>query len=326
MFQAVGQELRGDHLDLSFHETGSWTKVGPSEEMPPSLWVSLGDEAAGPAIQVWTCLAAPQDRWLDTHYHASDQFRVMVQGDFNLQRRKISAGDFGYQASGVPYREGLVGGSTEELWMFAVQAVGRGARSTVTRTDGSFVGMTVDVVADDQLDLPVDSLDDPYWDTVAGGAKGVSALALGTGRVVGGFAWGSFSDRQGWQTLSEGVEASIGLLGDKTVGPIIAAMHVEAGKQAIPAAICDTEIVLAIIGGTVSLGERSYGVGEVRIQRASTPLEAVIAGPAGADIVYMIADRRAIPRSTVADATADQLLQRFAELTNELASTLELAA
>ena len=58
MFAAVGQSLEGDHLDLSYRDTGSWTRVGPGFDVP-SLWVSLGDAVAGPTVQLGACPPLP---------------------------------------------------------------------------------------------------------------------------------------------------------------------------------------------------------------------------------------------------------------------------
>jgi hypothetical protein len=152
-------------------------------------------------VQLGLCPPVPDSIWLDTHYHASDQFRATISGDFQLQRKHMKPGDFGYQVAGVPYREGLVGGGREPLWIFAVHGDRRGARSTITRVDGSF---ELGEVGEDQLDRPVASPDDAYWDTVPGGAKGVSALAVSEGRTVGGFHWGQFEDTTSWRTLPPG--------------------------------------------------------------------------------------------------------------------------
>ncbi|MBA4094637.1 MAG: hypothetical protein C0489_11185 [Candidatus Accumulibacter sp.] len=302
MFHAEGQTLAGDHLDLSFSATERWTRVDPSEGSPPSLWLSLGDAVAGPAVQLGLCPPVPGTFWLDTHYHASDQFRATLRGDFHLQRKHMKTGDFGYQVAGIPYREGLVPGDGEPLWMFAVHGDRRGAPSTITRQDGSF---PLGEIGADQLDRPMPSADDPYWNDVPGGAKGIPALAVASGRKVGGFLWGNFAEAANWQALAEGVRANIGLFGDRACGPALLTLRADAGHIAIPAQLCASETILAVVRGSVTIEGRCYSAGDIRVQRAGAPSAAAIAGGEGADLVYMIADRRALPAAGD-DATVTQ--------------------
>lgn len=57
MLYALGQRLDDDHFDLSFRDPAAWPRVGPGEGMPPSLWISVGDSVAGPAMQLGCCPA-----------------------------------------------------------------------------------------------------------------------------------------------------------------------------------------------------------------------------------------------------------------------------
>jgi len=314
MFAAVGHALEGDHLDLSFRETSAWTKVGPGEGMPPSLFVNLGDPVSGPDIHLAAVPAPPEDFWLPTHYHGTDQFRAIIRGRWNLQRKQLEAGDFGYQISGVPYREGP-GSAPDELWMFAVHGEWRGARSTKTRNDG----IEVPEIGEDQLDRYVDSPD--YWDNVPGGSKGIVGLASTLGGAAGGFSWGSFDDGAGWQELSPGVSVTAGLLSDRAAGPIILTLRSEAGRTVVPSAGYDTEIVLAIVRGSCRVGDRTYIDGEVRIQKAGTVMDTIIAGADGLDAVLMIADRRCHPQIAASD-TAAYWPAKLGELTEELTSSM----
>lgn len=316
MFYALGQDMDGDHLDLSFRDTSRWPRVGPSEGMPPSLWLSLGDPNSGPAIQLGCCQPPPQAMWLDTHYHASDQFRAVVQGDFQLQRKHMRAGDFGYQQSGIPYREGFPDGGTEDLWMFAVHGNRRGARSTLTRSDGTFL---LPEVGEDQLDRPVDSPDSRYWDTVPGGAKGMVALVTNAGPVRGGFSWGSFEDTGSWQSLTEGVRATAGLLSDRKAGPIILTLQAEADRVVAPAATFATEIVLAILDGSCTVGSQHYHRGDVRVQKAGAPIDLIASGDGGLNAVLLIADRSAGRDIAARDLDWAQSLDR---IVGQLSETL----
>ncbi|WP_404477939.1 hypothetical protein [Novosphingobium sp. BL-52-GroH] len=291
MLHAEGMTFGAGHSDLSFRDPTGWTRVSAGDGSPPSLWISLGDPQAGPAVQLGICPPVPQAMWLDTHYHATDQLRAVVQGGFQLQRKRMGPGDFGYQASGIPYREGLVDGGDAPLWMFAVHGDRRGARSTTTRHDGSF---ELGEVAEDQLDRPVASPDDPYWRDVPGGARGVSALAISEGRAVGGFHWGCFDDAQDWHELAPGVRVCAAVLGDALAGPVVLMIRAAPGATILPEHVAGSEVVLVPFAGSLHSGFSRIAPGDVRIVPASARMTAIVAGEAGVDLIYMIADRRAV--------------------------------
>lgn len=291
MLHAQGLTFDDRPMTLSYRQPESWTKVSPDDASPPSLWISLGDPVAGPAVQLGICAPMPQKFWLDTHHHATDQLRAVIQGSFLLQRKHMRSGDFGYQVSGVPYREGLAEGGEDSLWMFAVSGDRRGAPSTLTRHDGSF---ELGEVGEDQLDRPVPSVDDPYWHNVPGGAKGVSALAVSEGRTVGGFHWGNFDDAQDWRALAPGVRACAGLLGDAVAGPMIVTIRAEPGARILPGHVARSELVIVPVAGSVHLGPSPAEVGDIHIIPNDAAIAPLIAGADGADLIYMIADRRAV--------------------------------
>lgn len=318
MFEALNHELAGDHRDFSFRDTVAWPRVGPDEQMPPSLWISLGDDVAGPAIQLIVTPPVPDNMWLDTHYHGSDQFRVQLQGGMQLQRRAMTAPQFGYQLAGIPYREGTLGGLSGDTWMFAVQGDRRGARSTKTRDDGTFL---LPEVGDDQLDRFVDSADDPYWNSLPGGSKGISALSMTGMQVKGGFAWGSFDDADEWPELFGAVRATTALFGQAEVGPILSTLVLAPGTEIADVSALSTEIALAIAGGSCTIAGKDYRVGDVRVQRSDAALDTIVAGDDGLRLVLLVADRRALAESR----NAGPLWQSLGDVLVSLQGRLELA-
>ncbi|OAN56211.1 hypothetical protein A7Q26_02035 [Sphingobium sp. TCM1] len=213
-------------------------------------------------------------------------------------------GDFGFQMAGIAYREGLVEGGEDPLWMFAIHGDRRGARSTTTRHDGSF---ELGEVAKDQLDRPVPSTDDPYWRDVPGGDRGVSALAVSQGRTVGGFHWCNFSESKDWQVITPGVQVCAALFGDAEVGPMILAIRADPDAKILPRHSAATEILIVPVAGSVAAGMSCLSVGDVRIIPASHGVDALVAGPAGANILYMIADRRAAADIVALDGRGDTM-------------------
>lgn len=291
MFAALNHALLSEYQDFSFRDTSGWPRVGPGEQMPPSLFISLGDDVAGPAIQLIVTPPVPEKMWLDTHYHGSDQFRAQIKGGMLLQRRAMMAPQFGYQKAGIPYREGTLGGLTEDTWMFAVHGDRRGARGTKTRDDGTFL---LAEVGEDQLDRFVDSPEDPYWDCLPGRSKGICALALTGMRVSGGFAWGSYDDAGAWPALTERARATTALFGQAEVGPVLTTLALEPGATLADLDALATEIVVVVVDGDCVIADRAYQPGELRVQKADAAIGAIKAGVSGANLIVMVADRRAL--------------------------------
>lgn len=301
MFQAVGHALEGDHLDLSFHDPSSWTRAGEEIDIP-NQWFVVGDPESGPTIMLGAMPAFPADLWFDTHYHGSDQFRAVIKGEYLLQSHRMAAGDFGYQESGRTYREGVSGSATNGTWLFAMHGTWRGARATRVKSNGTF---ELPELADNQLDRFAE-LDDPCWEGVPGGPRGIVALETSLETTKAGYAWGSFDDTEGWRAIADGVVAMGGAFGLQETGPILFTVHAAANCVALPAATYGTEIVCALIRGSAQIGDKHYRAGDVRVQKAGVPLDAVVSGPDGLDLVFLVADRRERPHVAGEDAPSQQ--------------------
>jgi hypothetical protein len=321
MFNAVGLKLEGDHLDLSYHDPSSWTPACAEFESP-NQWFVVGDPDSGPTVMLGAMPAFPKDLWFDSHFHGSDQFRAVIKGEFLVQRRRMKAGDFGYQESGMPYREG-VSGAQEGCWMFAIHGNWRGARSTRVRSDGSFV---LPRLSENQLDRWAETPDDPCWWNVPGGNKGIVALKTTLGPIRGGFVWGNFDDAQISRPLAQGVTFTAGLFGLPETGPILLTIKAAADCVAAPAAVYGTEIVCAVIRGSAKIGDKLYKAGELRIQNAGVPLDAVVSGPDGLNMVYLIADRRHRPKPSNDDPVFRPWQETIESIYSELSPSSETAA
>lgn len=319
MFEALGFSLDDDHIDFSFTDTATWPRVSADAGMPPSLFISLGDPVCGPDIQLVTFPPPPSLMWIDSHYHACDQFRVILNGDFQVDRERLTPGRFGYQNSGVPYREGFPGVSSDELWMFMVHGERRGARSTMLRANGDFA---ISAFGEDQLDRPVPSPDDAYWQSVPGGARGRIGMSTTLGEPIDGFVWGSFEDDKGWRELQPGVAISAALMSDRAAGPVVFTVRCAAGKTAVPRTTCSAEVAMAVIQGACRVGTQEYRAGDVRVQKADSAFESVVAGAEGCSVVLVISDRRASLRVPAQDAAGTAWPRTAAALVTELADAL----
>lgn len=313
MFQAVGHELAGDFLDLSFRDTSTWTKAGPDIDIP-NQWLTVGDPDRGPTIMLGTPPALPQDLWMPTHYHASDQFRAVIKGEYLLQTHRMKAGDFGYQVSGRNYREGL-SGNAGECWIFAMHGTWPGARGTKTRDDGTF---PLTELFDNQLDRFVDEPDDPYWDKVVGGARGIPAVRTTLNSKGASYEWGSFDETEDWRAIAEDVVATAGVFGLADSGPILFTIHAPGGRVVMPAAAYGTETVCAVIRGSADIGAKHFEAGDLRVQNAGVALDTVVSGPEGLDMVFVVADRRERPNRVADDGAPLSWMDAVGTMYSEL--------
>src|SRR5271154_2235842 len=127
MFKAGigGLELRGDHLDFSFRNRDVWPVLSPQGSLR-SVTFELGDPVSGPSIQLGliTHVAEEVLDWKHSidpvHHHGSDQFRVTIDGEWNVANKPTPAGNFTFQESGWVYQEHPgTGGSAWILLMVA---------------------------------------------------------------------------------------------------------------------------------------------------------------------------------------------------------------
>lgn len=314
MFQAVGFKLVGDYLDLSYSDPSGWTH-GLEDVESPNQFIALGDPDSGPALMFSAMPQFPQDLWFDSHYHGSDQFRVILNGEFLLQKHRMKEGDFGYQESGRNYREGVTG-SPENCWLFNMHGTWRGARATRTRHDGTF---DVPDLAPNQLDRWADTLDDPCWWNVPGGSKGIAAQKTSIGPNRAGYVWASFNAPEGWRALDDDLDYTSGMFGLPETGPILYTLKAGPDRVVVPTSVSGTEIACIVVGGSIDVDGRTYKKGDVRIQRAGVALGSIRSGAEGVALIYVIADRRHLPVLSGDDALSSRWSALLADTVNELA-------
>lgn len=280
MFQGHGGlTIEGDHLDFSYADRDSWPKLTEKGSLRAFIF-GIGDADAGPMIQLGN-VSIRDDEPLDwrhsidpLHHHGSDQFRTLMRGQWSLAGRKLNPGDYSFQESGMVYQEHPV---APENWMMLVMGDRRGNQATIaTKKD----------------ELTVFEYDDIYGAPTEGkpyplpeGDRGTAAIATTAGACVKGFVNGR------GETLTEGVAIS-GLLGDAAAGPAVHVVKVGAGETILPASRWDTELLIAVVAGAVTIGDRLYATGEIRVQREGAPLPALLSTDAGAEVVFVRGDRR----------------------------------
>jgi hypothetical protein len=289
-----GLSLNEGYLNLSFNNREAWSKLIYAEhEIATPKMIFLGDETAGPMLFLNAIGPGIEGVKTATHYHGSDQFRLIVRGvEQSVNRLTFHPGEFAFQEAGMPYKEGS--GGAEEVWGYLVLGDRRGAAATMPLGDNSThkVEMTPERIEEMTQSF---SLFTEMAKTNPGGPKGNPSVASTLGHCRNGFLRGSFTELKDARKLSDGVRAAGGLWGDRSSGPAQLIIKAEANNIATPSFTADTEVVMLLVGGSCTIGESHYFPGDLRIQAAGIFQEATVAGPTGAEIIFMIADRRAMP-------------------------------
>lgn len=277
-----GLAVDADHRDISYRNEAGWPMLTEKGSLRAFIF-DIGDKDAGPNIQLGL-IQRRDDEPLDwkhsidpLHHHGSDQFRAIMGGEWSLGGRRLKGGDFSFQESGIVYQEHPV---ADEVWMMLVMGDRRGNLPTL--------GLKKDEDTMFQFGDTYTILSDETAYPHPAGNRGIAAVATSEGPCTNGFLSLPAEGLAPGQTVS-------GLFGDEIAGPAVHVMRLEPGAMAMPASRWGTELILAVPEGSVTVGGDIYGSGELRIQRADTPLGAIVAGDAGAELVILRADRRGAP-------------------------------
>jgi hypothetical protein len=276
--------LDSDHLDISYRRPNEWPSLTPLGSIK-SFTFAIGDVEVGPVIQLGMVTAVEGEvlDWPNNidppHFHGSDQFRVVVDGEWNLINKPMKPGSFSFQESGLRYREhpGEGGAACTML----VVGDRRGIRPTILRAaDRANLINTGSV-----NDKPLGEAEVYPHPT---GPKGVAAINTSQGPCERGYLFGSFAN----MPSDVAVSTLTGVFGDVDAGPVAHLLRCEANTDVLPESICATELLLLISGGSCRMGDQEYRAGDLRVQRADTPMPAVISGADGLNATLIIADRR----------------------------------
>jgi hypothetical protein len=310
MFQGHGGlSMEGDHLDISYNRPDEWPYLTPSGSIRAFIF-HVGDAVAGPCFQLGM-IRPVEGESLDwrhgidpLHHHGSDQFRVILSDSWNLAGRRLNAGDYAFQESGIVYQEhpGPGGAGTTML----IMGDRRGNQATIAfRKDVETVFEYDDVYG---APKPGESYPHPAGD------RGIAAINTSAGKCQKGYLRGSISALQ-----PGGSGALSGVLGDEIAGPVVHVVNGMPGERIAPPARWSTDIVMLVARGEVTIGGRVYRAGELRVQRERAPIGAILAGDDGAEFVLVVADRRGRAEFEFADGeTAPDWTAAAGQLTSML--------
>ena len=304
------------YTELSFRHRDTWRSFaseGPLSDVV-SMIILLGDERCGPVLG-FTALAPGVDCPLGpAHGHCSDNFRVSLRGDLTMGREIYRPGGFRFQEGWKTYPTNNNSCGPEGGWEMELFADQRGMRASAV-AGGPELEMLL--VEGGRMLAGMFGLDDLVAEPPPD-ICGPSALATTLGAADNsGKRNGSFADASAWRSVDDATTVAAGLLGEPTCGPVVLLADTAPNQIAFPAARFDTEVFRLIVAGSCAIGDRTYELGDMRLQRSGTDAPPVIAGDDGVQQVIVLGDRRCA-RPTVGGTTWLHAL--VAELSDELAS------
>jgi hypothetical protein len=275
------------HRDLSFARPEGWQQVVLGGRQTAATMLFVGDQASGPMVSLSRTSGAPEEAYSATHHHGTDQLRVVVRGSTKaVSRHEMHAGQFSVTEAGVDYREGV--GGPDEVWLLLAPGDRRGALATLAGKDNSTPGADIDYGA-------AAAKFGELAKTNPGGLRGIPGVMTTFGQTSKGYVDGSFDSEHGWRSIHDGVQYVAAMWGAPDSGPCAVMLRASAGRTAVPALICTTDVLLLVTGGTCHVGTYQYRVGDMRLQSPNAPMGSVVAGPGGLQAVMILADRRREP-------------------------------
>src|SRR3978361_1267290 len=109
-----------------------------------------------------------------------------------------------------------------------------------------------------------------------------------------------FDTSEQWDEVGPGGRRAAGLAGEPTCGPVLVFVDCAAGNDAVPARSIGSETLIAPVSGSIDAGGGTMSQVAVRVEKAPVDHPARAAGPDGAQVVIIFADRREL-RSALDD-------------------------
>lgn len=132
---------------------------------------------------------------------------------------------------------------------------------------------------------------------------GAPAIATTLGPTTRAYLDGGFDTSERWDVIAPGVRMAAGLAGEPTCGPGRSCCSTpHPGPRCCPSARSGRRPSWPRASGSIDVAGDRLAQGAVRVEEAGVDHPAVVAGPDGAQVVVIFADRRAL-RSAVSEAT-----------------------
>jgi len=296
------------HVDATYTDRTGWsTDMGAT-----ILGIMVGDDRCGPFVVL--SYVAPSEEQMPlsfAHAHASDNWRISVRGTTNMGRDTYEHGQFRFHDGGVPYASdnfawGPDGGYGIIMFAdrrgFAIRPVKAEIAARITpeqEAGGAALGI---------------DMQDP--------CPGAPAIATTMGPTARGHLDGGFDSSAEWDEIAPGVRIAAGIAGEPSGGPVLVFLDCAAGCEALPTHSVGSETLVAPVRGSVDAAGVALTQGDVRVEERDIEHPALVAGPDGAQLVVIFADRRALrsalDEGALAGALGAALSTALAELQGQL--------
>ena len=308
ILSATPSEPVDGHVDVSYRDRAGWFADMGATILP----IMVGDDGCGPFVVLsYVEPTATQMPLSFAHAHPSDNWRISVRGTTNMGRDTYEQGQFRFHDGGVPYASdnfawGPDGGYGIIMFAdrrgFAIRPVKAEIADRVTpQQEAAGAGLGID-------------MHDP--------CPGAPAIATTLGLTARAHLDGGFDSTGEWQEIAPGVRLAAGLAGEPTCGPALLFLDCDAGCEAMPTRSIGTELIVAPVSGSVDAAGVVLEQGDVRIEEGGVEHPSLVAGPHGAHLVIIVADRRALRAALDAGTIPGNLGGALAPVLDDLASQL----
>ena len=311
VLSATPVESVDGHIVLSYTDRSGWIDNMGATILP----MMVGDPECGPFIVLSYVEPSEEQMPLSfAHAHASDNWRISVQGTTNMGRDTYEQGQWRFHDGGVPYASdnfawGPDGGYGIIMFAdrrgFAIQPVkAEIAERVFPEQQAAGAAMGID-------------MKDP--------CPGAPAIATTMGPTERAHLDGGFDESGEWDEIAPGVRMAVGLAGEPTSGPVLVFLDCAAGSEVLPARSVGTETLVAPVSGSVADGGSTLQRGDVRLEEADASQPALVAGADGVQLVVIFADRRAVRSAVDGGSLAGAFGDALASVLTDLESQLPLA-
>ncbi len=268
------------HVDATYTDRTGWSESMGATILP----IMVGDDRCGPFVVL--SYVEPTDEQMPlsfAHAHPSDNWRISVRGTTNMGQVAYKEGQFRFHDGGVPYPSdnfawGPDGGYGIIMFAdrrgFAIRPVKAEIAERVTpeqEAGGAALGI---------------DMRDP--------CPGAPAIATTLGPTRRANLDGGFDTSGEWDEIAPGIRMAAGIAGEPTCGPVLVFLDCAAHCEAVPARSIGAETIVAPVSGSVDIAGATLAQGDIRVEEGDVEHPAVVAGPDGARLVLIFADRRAL--------------------------------
>jgi len=299
------------HVDATYTDRAGWSSDMGATILP----YLIGDDHCGPFIVLSYVEPSGEQMPLSfAHAHASDNWRISVRGTTNMGRDTYEQGQFRFHDGGVPYASDNFAWGPDGGYGIIMFADRRGFAIRPVKAEiaerlrpqqeagGAFLGI---------------DMRDP--------CPGAPAIATTMGPTERSHLDGGFDASGEWDEISPGVRMAAGIAGEPTSGPVLVFLDCAANCEAVPVRSIGSETIVAPVTGSVDAAGTTLAHGDVRMEEADVEQPALIAGPDGAQLVVIFADRRALRTALDEGTMAGALGGALSTVLVELHSQLSLA-